>query len=207
MNRYLAILCLVFLASCAGPQLPLSKDEPLTIAPDSLVRPPWEALVKAGSGAEKDIDLETLNGPQVAAAPVLVDAPLTPEPPPPPAVPKPSDTVIKAVAVLPVTGVGGGELTKAMRKVLKDAGWPVIASKRADALTLQGSIKIDAAENGQQTVHLVWRVFTPKGKDLGDIKQNNAVPAGSLNEGWGENAGFAAQAAAEGIFKLIDGFR
>jgi hypothetical protein len=205
MNRFLATLSLVFLAACAGPQLPLSKDEPLTVASDSLVRPPWEALVKAGPGAEKDIDLETLNGPQVAAAPAPVETPVVPEPAPTP--PKPGDTVIKAVAVLPVTGVGGGELTAAMRKVLKDAGWPVISSKRADALTLQGSATLDAALNGQQMVHLVWRVLTPKGKDLGDIKQNNAVPAGSLNSGWGENAGFATQAAATGIFKLIDGFR
>ncbi len=197
----------MFLTACAGPQLPLSKDEPLTVASDSLVRPPWEALVKAGPGAEKDIDLETLNGPQVTAAPVLADTHATPEPPQPSAEPKPGDTVIKAVAVLPVTGVGGSELTKAMRKVLKGAGWPVIVSQRADALTLQGSIKIDAAENGQQMVHLVWRVLTPKGKDLGDIKQNNAVPAGSLDAGWGENANYAAQAAATGIFKLIDGFR
>jgi hypothetical protein len=205
MIKLFLTFSLMILTACAGPQLPLSKAEPLVVAPDSLVRPPWEALVKAGPGAEKDIDLETLNGPQVAATPEPVETPVTPEPPAVP--PKPGDTVIKAVAVLPVTGVGGAELTAAMRKVLKDAGWPVISSKRADALTLQGSAALDAAVNGQQMVHLVWRVLTPKGKDLGDIKQNNAVPEGSLNAGWGENAGFATQAAADGIFKLIDGFR
>jgi hypothetical protein len=42
---------------------------------------------------------------------------------------------------------------------------------------------------------------------LGDIKQNNPVPAGSLDKGWGDNAGFATQAAAEGIFKLIEKYR
>lgn len=194
-----------FLAACAGPQLPLSKNDPLPVHADSLVRPPWEALVKAGPGAEKEIDLETLNGPQVASAPAPADAPVASQPPTAP--PKPGDTVIKAVAVLPVTGIGGAELTAAMRKVLKDSGWPVIAAKRADALTVQGSALLDPPVNGQQTVHLVWRVLTPKGKDLGDIKQNNVVPAGSLNAGWGQNAGFATQAAATGIFKLIDGLR
>lgn len=205
MIRFFLLLLGLFLAACAGPQLPLSKDDPLPVHADSLVRPPWEALVKAGPGAEKDIDLETLNGPQVAEIAVAAETPVTPEPPPVP--PKPGDTVIKAIAVLPVTGSGGAELTAAMRKVLKDAGWPVITAKRGDALTLQGSVVLDQAANGQQSVHLMWRVLTPKGKGLGDIKQNNAVPAGSLNGGWGDNAGFAAQAAATGIFKLIDGFR
>ena len=34
--------------------------------------------------------------------------------------------------------------------------------------------------------------------------RGNTVPAGSLNEGWGQTAGFAAEAAAEGIFALVD---
>ncbi len=205
MIRFFLVLSAVLLVGCTGPQLPVLSDDPLPIHTDSLVRPPWEALVKAGPGAENDIDLETLNGPQVADTAVAAEAPVAAEPAA--VLPKPGDTVIKAVAVLPVTGSGGAELTSAMRKVLKDAGWPVITTKRDDALTLQGSVVVDAAANGQQAVHLVWRVLTPKGKSLGDIKQNNAVPAGSLNVGWGDNAGFAAQAAATGIFKLIDGFR
>ncbi len=205
MIKFFLVFFGLFLAGCAGPQLPDANNDTLPAHVDSLVRPPWEALVKAGPGAEKDIDLETLNGPQVADIAVAAEGPVPPESAAVP--PKPGDTVIKAVAVLPVTGSGGAELTIAMRKVLKDAGWPVITAKREDALTLQGSVVLDAAANGQQSVHLVWRVLTPKGKSLGDIKQNNAVPAGSLNAGWGDNASFAAQAAATGIFKLIDGFR
>lgn len=200
----------LFLTACSAPQLPLSKVEPLAVNPDSLVHPPWETLVKAGPGAENDVDLETLNGPQVAQAPEALpdETPVVAEPVKTP--PKPGDTVIKAVAVLPVTGAkgrGNAELTSAMRKVLKDAGWPVLSTPRADALTIQGSVVMDAAQNGLQPVHLTWAVHTPKGKNLGDIKQNNAVPAGSLEQGWGENAGFATQAAAEGIFKLIEKYR
>jgi hypothetical protein len=210
MQKLFALIFLILLTACSAPQLPLSKAEPLTVSPDALVRPPWETYVQAGPGAEKDIDLETLNGPQVAPAPEALPAetPVAPEPMKTP--PKPGDTVIKAVAVLPVTGAkgrGNAELTNAMRKVLKDAGWPVLSAPRADALTIQGSVVMDAAQNGQQPVHLTWAVHTPKGKNLGDIKQNNGVPAGSLDQGWGENAGFATQAAAEGIFKLIEGYR
>jgi hypothetical protein len=90
---------------------------------------------------------------------------------------------------------------------LKDSGWPVLTAPRSDALTIQGRVVLDATADGQQPVHLSWSVITPKGKNLGDVKQNNSVPAGSLDQGWGENASFASQAAAEGIFKLIERYR
>jgi hypothetical protein len=68
-------------------------------------------------------------------------------------------------------------------------------------------VATDAPLAGQQMVHLQWLVSTPSGKNLGDVKQDNAVPDGSLKTGWGENASYAAQGAAEGIFKLIEKFR
>ncbi len=211
MKRFLIIFTTLFLLGCSGPELPLSKSQPSDVSADSLLQPPWEALVKAGPEAEKDIDLETLNGPQKTAEPPPDFVPEPQEvaaaPEPKKSLPKPGDTEIKAVAVLPVSGLGGAELTAAMRKILKDAGWPVLSAARADALSIQGRVVVDAAKNDQQLVHLVWVVSTPKGKVLGDIKQNNPVPAGSLDSGWGENAGYASQAAAEGIFKLIEKFR
>ena len=106
---------------------------------------------------------------------------------------------IKAVAVLPVTGFGGPELTTAMRKTLKKAGWPVLSAPRADAITIQGRVT-GAAED---KVKLTWTVKTPDGRVLGTINQSNTVPA----SGWGDNARFAAQAAADGIYDLIDKLR
>ncbi len=210
MKRFATVLFALLLFGCTDLGLPLSKPEPVVVNNDSLLQPPWEALVKAGPEAENDIDLETLNGPQNPAEPppVLDPAPqkiaATPEPKRSP--PKPGDIEIKAVAVLPVEG-GGAELTVAMRKVLKNAGWRVLPAARADALEIRGRIFIDEPVDGQQLVHIIWVVSTPKGKILGDIKQNNPVAAGSLDSGWGKNAGYAAQAAAEGIFKLIEKFR
>ena len=208
--RWMVLAFCLLLAGCTSSNLPLAKEAPLPSAQDSLIRPPWEAYVKAGPGAENDVDLETLNGPQAVAAQVAAPAPADPTPEKPPSVAKPGDVQIKAVAVVPVKGgnaKGDSELTSAMRKVLSDAGWQVIAKPRPDALVIQGHVALDPALAGKQMVHLVWTVSTPKGKSLGDVKQDNAVPDGSLNAGWGENAGFAAQAAAEGIFKLIEKFR
>ena len=216
MRLALTILAL-FLAGCTSSGLPLSKSAPVPVVDDALVRPPWEAYVKAGPGAENDLDLETLNGPQAATAqpPQAITAQTAEvapaeEPEKPKAAPKPGDVQIKAVAVLPVRGgnaKGNAELTAAMRKILTEAGWEVLPKSRKDALSIQGRVAVDPPLAGKQMVHLQWLVSTPTAKNLGDVKQDNAVPDGSLNAGWGENAGFAAQGAAEGIFKLIEKFR
>lgn len=211
LRRVFLLLVLAFLAGCAS-NLPLAKEAPLPAQQDSLIRPPWEAYVKAGPGAENDVDLETLNGPQVAASPPVeaVAAEVQPAPIKDTALSKPGSEQIKAVAVLPVIGgnsKGNQQLTAAMRKVLADAGWEVLSKPRKDALSIQGRVATDPPLAGRQMVHLQWLVSTPAGKNLGDVKQDNAVPDGSLNAGWGENAGYAAQGAAEGIFKLIEKFR
>jgi outer membrane murein-binding lipoprotein Lpp len=197
-----------------------------------LARPPWEVFMEAGPNAHKELDLETLYGPgqipaelmeqgeasppQAGAEPQEVTPPL--EAPPQEAAPAPEKkkkekkggVVIKAVAVPAVTGArgkGNSELTAAMRKALKDAGWPVLNAPRKDALTVRGKVVLGPPHGATQSVRLAWDVLTPDGKHLGDLKQDNAVPAGSLDQSWGENAGYAADAAAEGIFKLIQKYR
>ncbi len=183
-----------------------------------LVAPPWEAFVRAGPGAENDIDLETLNGPNKivldqpqATVPPSTDTAQVSEAPATPARPdNPNAVAIKAVAVVPVQGGSAranGELTAAMRETLRKAGWPVLEAPRADALTIAGHMQLAKPKGGLQTVTLSWDVTTPQGKSLGGLSQSNDVPQGSLDNGWAENATYAAQAASDGIFKLIEGYR
>lgn len=203
-------------SACSTHSLLLSKPAPQAVAQDSLIHPPWETLVKAGPGAGKDIDLETLNGPepsaalaQVAALPPVSEV-AAPKPEPLAKTPPKGATAISAVAVLAVEGASpeaNRELTAAMRKVLKDAGWPVLAMPRKDAISIRGHVALDAAQGPTQTVHISWQVASPKGKGLGKVDQNNQVAAHALDGPWGETAGFAAQAAAEGVFKLIGQYR
>lgn len=220
------LVVLLLLSGCSGPPLPFAKDQPAEGKQADMVRPPWEALVKAGPGAANDLDMETLDGPNaVQRVPENVPAPESPEDPakvaeqgaaaaPVPAPAKAEEkagAAISAVAVPALSGPGGAELTLAMRKVLGDAGWPVVKMPAKTALTIRGQVKLSAAretgEGSMQTATLQWVVMTPDGKVLGDVKQSNDVPAGSLDKGWGENAQFAAEGAAEGIFKLIERFR
>lgn len=216
MRQLASILLLLLLCACSGPQLPFAKEDAAEGNAAVMVTPPWETFVQAGPGAASDVDLETLNGPLVQ--PPLVPPSLVEEqvadavvPDNNPVVAKNSNAVtIRYVAVPLVKGSnakGNADLTAAMRAVLQEAGWPVLTAAREDALTVQGRIDISAAAGGSQTVKLVWDVTTPQGKRLGDVKQENAVTAGSLDQGWGENARFASEAAAEGIFKLIQQFR
>jgi hypothetical protein len=226
VRGFLLPALMVLLASCSGPPLPFEKEAP---SGNLSIRPPWEALVQAGPGAENDLDFETLDGPMVSSPPQQpaqgAQAADLPEPPsmpqkeerarPPQDVqptdkPKKKGIAIKAVAVPSVTGAkgrGNSELTEAMRKILKQAGWPVLAGRREDALLITGRVALATPSGAMQRVRLVWTVAAPDGKVLGEIVQENDVPAGSLDQGWGENAGFASEAAAEGIFKLIQGLR
>jgi hypothetical protein len=206
MTRYLPLLIFLLLAACGGLSQPFGKVESRAPAP-SITAPPWEAMVAAGPGAANDIDLETLNGPakpapEVAAAETPI-APPTDEP-------RATGAEITAVAVVAVTGARGGgndELTKAMRQTLAKAGWTVLNAPAKNALTIAGHVVMAAPSGPEQKISLRWDVTTPDGKNLGDVKQANNVPAGSLDGGWGENAGFAAEAAATGIFELINKFR
>jgi hypothetical protein len=214
LRQFLLLLCVFALAACSGPRLPFEKELP---ASSAMINPPWETLVKAGPGADKELDLETLNGPngqrsgtsnsappeQVAVAdkaPVSLEAPPSTK----------KGVAIKAVAVPAVqgaTGSGNTDLTKAMRQVLREAGWTVVNAPAPDALTIRGKVKTARANGNTQNVKLEWVVTSPDGKRLGDIAQANDVEAGSLDKGWGENARFATEAAAEGIFKLIQKYR
>jgi hypothetical protein len=179
-----------------------------------LTAPPWEVFVQAGPGAENDVDLETLDGPSSPTAQTqtaVAEPDLPAQEPQKPKKPKdPKAVSIKAVAVIPVRGTtnqSNGELTFAMRDTLRKAGWPVLETERPDALTIAGKVKVSKASGGLQTITLTWSVRSPQGNTLGDLTQTNDVPAGSLDKTWGENAAFAAQAAADGIFKLIEGYR
>ena len=202
MTRLLPILFLLLLAACAGGSQPFGKLAPAERTP-AIISPPWEAMIAAGPGASKEIDLETLNGPgkqQAVAEAPGEQADGT----------KGGRLVIKAVAVIPVKGAkgkGNDELTRAMRQTLTLAGWKVLSAPAKNALTISGRVEMAEVSGNMQMVALKWAVQAPDGGKLGDVNQANNVPAGSLDAGWGEIAGFAVEAAATGIFELINKFR
>lgn len=178
--------------------------------------PPLDHLAQAGPGAEAEIDLETLHGPDMAAVadPVVAVQPPAPEPAEQdgdkPAAAANAGPSIQGVAITGVTGAGktgNQELASALERVLNDAGWPVLQGPRGDVLAIQGDVSVSQPVGKAQNVALRWTVTAPDGEVIGAIEQGNDVPAGSLDDGWGEAADHAALAAAQGIFELVDKLR
>jgi hypothetical protein len=186
--------------------------------------PPLDHMAQAGPGAEREIDYETLHGPYMAASgPWDGSQPPLPQDAPRDAAASPaqfkadrepwtgsSAQSIRGVVVTGVTGAGrtgNGELANALKQVLTEAGWPVEERARDGVLAIEGDVSVGQSDGEAQQVALRWTVKAPDGAVLGTVEQANDVPAGSLDSGWGDAAHHAAQAAAMGIFDLVDKLR
>jgi hypothetical protein len=116
---------------------------------------------------------------------------------------------LREVVVLPVTsapGDGRDALQLAMAAALTQAKLTVLPAEPRDpkALSVVGTVALDRPQNGQQHIAISWALMDPGGKQLGVVKQENAVPQGSLDGRWGEVANLVAEAAAPGIVAIIE---
>jgi hypothetical protein len=155
-----------------------------------------EASAAVGAGAPNRIDgLARRAATQIAK---LVQSTA----PPPRPIEKP---LLAFHGVLGAPGDGNRALTRAMGETLHRAQVPV-AEKPTDLATfiLSGSVNLDPPEGGKQQVHVVWAVTRPDGKPLGQVKQDNAVPAGSLDRNWGDVAYLVTTAAGDGITAILE---
>lgn len=115
------------------------------------------------------------------------------------------DMPIFSVHVAPVEGApgdGNASLRTAVRTLLVAEGLKVGDNPEAASAVLRGRVEMGPARNGAQPVRIVWGLYDAAGAKIGEAAQANAVPDGSLNGTWGETAGYAAQAAMEGILEL-----
>ncbi|HXE16032.1 MAG TPA: hypothetical protein VN632_02300 [Stellaceae bacterium] len=111
------------------------------------------------------------------------------------------------VGVVPVTGAtgdGGQSLSLAMAAALHRAG-VALQEKPGDkpAFILAGKVDIGPPQGGHQNVKIVWALSRVDGRDIGQVSQENAVPAGSLDGKWGDTAYDVALAAVGGIVELL----
>ena len=104
-------------------------------------------------------------------------------------------------------GDGGAALSNALRTVLMNASLPLPVSVVGDAaphvFEIGGRVALTPTAEPFDVVAIRWEVRLPSGDVLGTVAQENAVPAGSLNGQWGDNAVLAAEAAADGILQLL----
>ena len=101
-------------------------------------------------------------------------------------------------------GDGRATLTRALKYHLRQANVPVLDDLNENAIVVLGKVELGPVHDGEQPVAINWRVLAPGGGEVGRIDQNNSVPAGLLDEHWGEIAFMVAEGAAAGIVALLD---
>jgi hypothetical protein len=109
-------------------------------------------------------------------------------------------------------GDGSRALARAMVASLQQANLAVTDKEPAPGaaaklFVISGSVTMTPAGEGKQKVTVSWALFDPKGLQVGQISQSNAVAAGSLDGRWGDTAYAVANAAAGGIVALLQQLR
>lgn len=142
--------------------------------------------------------LDTI-GAHVAATLVKVARPEDPSLQP---VPEPAALSVHVGPVEGAPGDGNTSLRRAVRASLGLAKVP-LSDRKDGAAVLTAKVEVGAARNGTQPIRIIWRLDDADGARIGEAAQENGVPQGSLDGPWGEIAGYAADAAVEGILELI----
>lgn len=113
----------------------------------------------------------------------------------------PYNAVVPSVVGAP--GDGSQSLTGAIQRELSKNGVALTSAPSTSTYKVEGKVAMGAGKDGKQPIQIDWSVYDPKGKKLGTVSQKNEVPQGSLDGAWGKTADAAAQAAAQGIVKLL----
>jgi hypothetical protein len=102
-------------------------------------------------------------------------------------------------------GDGPRSLSRAMALALRQANVAVADSPAAGKhFTVSGNVAMAPAAEGKQKVTVSWTLLDPEGGQVGEVKQENAIAAGSLDGRWGDVAYAVAKSAADGIVALLD---
>jgi len=122
--------------------------------------------------------------------------------------PKPTETTEPLIAVHPASGApGDGDqaLATAMSAALRHVPLDIADFPGAvPNYIVEVAVTMAPAGTGKQKVSIAWSLHGANGAQIGEVKQENAVDAGSLDKVWGLTAYDAANAAAPGIASLID---
>jgi len=142
-------------------------------------------------------------------APMQV-APLAAAIPPPPsfdtlrAAPQATDgpraLVFRGVRGAP--GNGDQALGREVSRLLGQSGAQLSPNGTPNALYLTADVS--RSRNGaNDSIKIMWHVEEEDGTRVGQVVQENDVPAGALDANWGEDAFYAAQGARDGIMELL----
>jgi hypothetical protein len=112
---------------------------------------------------------------------------------------------VKVGGIAGAPGDGSASLARAIVTALGRAGIDVApAGAEAARYTLSCRIETAPAPAGKERVSVRWKLAGPNGRAIGQVAQENMLPAGTLDGPWGDIAYAVAGAAAPGISQLIE---
>jgi hypothetical protein len=116
-----------------------------------------------------------------------------------------TDPVIAVHAVEGAPGDGAHALARAMGDALRRANLALAEAPQDKAnFILEGRVAMSPPAGGKQQIKISWALKRADGGAVGEVNQENAIPAGSLDGAWGDIAYIVANAAAPGISALIE---
>lgn len=100
-------------------------------------------------------------------------------------------------------GDGDVSLRRAMAYALTRRGFHTVDTLSGANVVITGAVQVKSAGPGIEQVSITWSALGPDGASLGNVRQSNRVPKGSLQPNWGVTAIDVAEAALPGLEKLI----
>ena len=74
---------------------------------------------------------------------------------------------------------------------------------RDNSVIIVGTVKLSPGFKGQKELHLEWAVMSADGRELGKLRQKNAVAPEALENDWPKIARSIALGAAQGIGDVL----
>lgn len=116
----------------------------------------------------------------------------------------PSTQAIKIGQIRGAPGEGGTALVRALDYALRRTGTKLADAADPEALAVDGEMRIAPKGARMRSVAVVWTVRRPDGSELGQVRQENDVPADLIDRAWAELAAAVAEGAADGIADLLE---
>ena len=158
---------------------------------------PGGAVARAPTGASSAPPPPGLPAPRMASAPGQADAleassSIWTHPP---------VFLIRPVQGAP--GDGNESLSRAIKAAMRAKDVAITEDPRQADYAIQGVVEVGPPFAGRQRAKIVWTVLTLDGLEMGTARQENAVPAGSLDGPWGHVAAMVSDAAVNGVRQLF----
>ena len=115
---------------------------------------------------------------------------------------RPARVMLSEVTGAP--GDGNNALTRQVRERLKADGVLVQIDKGGADYLVTGNVVVTPIPKHMERVEIVWTVRIPSGDVCGKVVQLNEIPAGTLDQYWGDVAVVVASEAAGGLNNVFN---